>query len=100
MAVLEGEGMKYGAQVIRTDKDWWKQERKPASRQQPVIIGKLKPLSKKYYSPKEIASIYNVGVWLIYGLIRSGKLEAEVIGKQKRISQEALDAYRLQNRAG
>jgi excisionase family DNA binding protein len=78
------------AKVLTLSKDWWLAERKPA---QELIIQKKKALAAKYFKIKEVSERLNVSVDVLYDEIRSGRLEAERIGEQYRVSEEALLDY-------
>lgn len=78
----------------KDESPWWQTSRKPSSAPTgQVVVKKRRPLSDRYHSVKEVADRFGVGTHLIYGLIDAGKLQAEVIGRTYRISQEALEEY-------
>lgn len=45
------------------------------------------------YTPEEIANLLKISVPTVRRLIREGELEAVPVGKQYRITQEALDKF-------
>jgi len=47
----------------------------------------------KFYTPEEIGDILRVSVGKVYQLIESGELKATKVGRQFRISAEALQEY-------
>jgi excisionase family DNA binding protein len=74
-------------------KNWWLEERKPA-KEEPRIKPKRRGLSNRYYSVKEVAARFGVGIWGIYDAIHAGELDATPIGKRNyRISEEAVRDY-------
>lgn len=47
----------------------------------------------KFYTVKEVAAILRVNERTVLNLIAAGDLKATQVGRQYRISQEALDDY-------
>jgi excisionase family DNA binding protein len=45
------------------------------------------------YTIEEVAQVLKVSVATVRRLIRSGRLEASLVGKQYRVSQEDLDKF-------
>lgn len=78
--------------VVHLDKEWWKKERKPSSE---LTVRKRRKLADKYYSLGEMAKRFQCGYDLLYKAIRRGELEAEVIGRSYRVSEEAVEKYLL-----
>jgi excisionase family DNA binding protein len=79
-----------GANVVLLEKDWWKSAREPA---QKLVVRKKSKLSTEYFTPRQIADRFQVGLDRIYDAIKFGELEAIVFGRQYRISREALEEY-------
>lgn len=74
----------------KIDRTWFEREREPVSG---GVIKKRTRLASKYSTVKEIAERFSVGVDRIYDYISSGQLEAIVIGRSYRVSEEAVEAY-------
>ena len=80
------------AQVIRISKnrEWWNEERAPASR---AVIVRSKGTGK-LLTVKQVAARMNCGIWLVYDLIRDGELDCQPVGKRgKRVPEDSLTAY-------
>ncbi len=50
-------------------------------------------MTTKFYTVKEIAAILRVNERTVLNLIAAGDLKATQVGRQYRVSQEALDDY-------
>lgn len=79
--------------VVTIDKDWWKKER-PSIKDNSASIRRT-PIKSKFplLTVKEVARRWNVGIWSVYDYIASGELESVVVGRRKRISEEAMEDY-------
>lgn len=77
-------------QVIHMKKDWWKETREPASS---VVIQKKRKLADKYFSLGDMAKRFQCGYDLLYKAIRRKELEAEVVGRSYRVSEEAVEKF-------
>lgn len=56
--------------------------------------------SEEVYTVEEVASLLKVSKLTVYDLIKKGELEAYRVGRQMRIDQRTLDAYKQQGREG
>lgn len=70
--------------------DWYTQKREP---DQMIVVPKRAKISSKYYSVKQVADRFGVGIHLIYDLVRTQKIHGETLGRTIRISEEALLTY-------
>lgn len=48
---------------------------------------------EKYYTVKEIATMFNVNIMTVYNWIRTNKLESIKIGGNVRVKQNQLDTF-------
>lgn len=76
--------------VVRLDKEWWKKEREPS---EALVIQKKRKLAERYFSLHDLAKRFQCGYDLLYKAVRRKELEAEVIGKSYRVSEEALEKF-------
>ena len=53
----------------------------------------MAPLTKEFYSPKELAEVLGVSVRTIQRLEQGGDLKAHAIGRSKRFRREDIEAY-------
>jgi len=92
------------AEVMRLDRDWWKEDRKPTQAKAMIVRPKVKGVPSQFFSVKEIAARLSVSIDRIYDYIRLRELDAQPIGRTWRISLEALEAFletqRLKRRVG
>ena len=85
--------MKKPAQVFKIDKNWWKKQRPPAHEKKLIIKRHNSKMTYPLLTVKQVANRLNVGVWSIYDYISSGDLDCHIVGKRKRISEEALEDF-------
>ena len=76
--------------VVRLNKEWWKKEREPGDS---LIIQRKRKLAERYFSLHELSKRFQCGYDLLYKAVRRGELEAEVVGKSYRVSEEALERF-------
>lgn len=76
--------------VVKMQPSWFKKRREAG---ESVTIQKRRKLAEKYYSLNEIAKKFSVGYDLLYKAIRRGELDAEVIGRSYRVSEESVQNY-------
>lgn len=76
--------------VVQLNKDWWKVERKPATE---VTVQKKRKLADRYYSLDQMAKRFQCGYNLLYKAVQRGELQAEVIGRSYRVSEDAVERF-------
>lgn len=88
-----------GAQIIRISKDkWWQTDREPAAKA--LVVPAKRKASSKLLTVKEVAERMNVGIWLVYDLIREGQLDCQPVGRRgKRVPADSLEFYLDRRRA-
>lgn len=94
--------------VIELNKEWWAEEREPSREPIEVRVARRRKAKSndlpEYLTVREVAEKLRKSEWFIYQLLRSGKLDYQPIGRQKRIPVDSvldyLESEKLSKRVG
>lgn len=70
--------------------NWTLEPREPSA---PVVIPKKQKLADRYHSLAQMAKRFSVGYDLLYKAVRRKDLEAVVIGRSYRVTEEAVQKF-------
>jgi excisionase family DNA binding protein len=87
---MEGTSVSRINNVVQLNKDWFRTQREVGAA---AVVPKRQKLAPRYYSLSEMAQRFQCGYDLLYKAIRSRELEAEVVGRSYRVSEEAMEKY-------